>query len=241
MISDHITPTEYAAPQISVPSQPAGLLPRIREATRVWLGIEPRAAVVPVEEAPDISDETKDWPSVDVVYDEIHNMVKAQNDRLKIIDTKANFGLAAATLLTAGVTGLGRALAESGQRMVASGQEVALPQWPVFGADVPVTTMTDWVTIISLVIYALIAVSTYLAYRIRTYRDVANPRRLMDVYLYKAPAYTKAAIANQRAKNFAGNEAKINDKATWVNRAMILLIGEAALLVVIAIIQVAWL
>ncbi|MBA2520827.1 MAG: hypothetical protein H0V24_14275 [Chloroflexia bacterium] len=240
MISDHMRSSGYTAPQSAGSPQPLRLLSRLRASTRVWLGIETVAAV-PIEETTEISDENKDWPSIDVVFEQIEEMVKTQNDRLKTIDTKANFGLAAATLLTAGVTGLGRALADSGQRVAASGRDVALPHWPVFGGEVPVNSITDGVTIISLVMYALIALSTYLAYRIRTYREVANPKRLMDVYLYKEPAYTKAAIANQRAKNFGSNEAKINDKATWVNRAMILLVGEAALLVVIAIVQVAWL
>jgi len=234
MASEHIQPTTYAAPNVA-PSRPAvGLLPRLRDATRAWLGIETPALVATVEDTTDIPTDSQDWPSIDVVYDEVQDIVEAQNERLKIIDTKANFGLAAATLLTAGVTGLGRALVESGQ-------VVDAPQWPLFGGTMPVKQITDAVTVLSLVIYAAIAVSTYIAYRIQTFREVANPMRLVDVYLYKDPAYTKAALSKQRAKNFDTNEKKLNGKATWVNRAMALLIAEAGLLVVIAAIQIAWL
>lgn len=227
MVQDHLNPSSYSPPRLHPGRHTTRN--RLRTALRSWLAIEPTAAAVKSDDIEKIdqlptSGSDADWPSVEVVYDEVQAIVAAQNDRFKTIDTKANFGLAAATLLTAGVTGLGRALAESGQ--------------PV-GDTIRLTA--DIVTLASLALYALIAGLTYTAYRIQTFREVANPTRLVDVYLYKEPAYTKAALSKQRAKNFDDNEWKIDRKATWVNRAMVLLVVEAVLLVVIAFIQVVWL
>jgi hypothetical protein len=234
MITDHLRPTTYATPSKPAPRATSGALPRLRQAARSWLGIEPVASAVTVEDAPDLAEEHTDWPSIDVVYDEIQEMTKAQSDRNKIIDTKANFGLAAATLLTAGVTGLGRALSESGATV--GSQVVPIGPWT------PSTNqLVDGVTIASLVVFFLIALCTVLAYRIQTFRDVANPGKLMEVYLYKEPEYTKAALAQQRAKNFMTNEDRIDGKATWANRAMKLLVVEAGLLLLIAVLQVIWL
>lgn len=230
MISDHLKASSYAAPHVTPSRHAPGARERLLNLLRAKLAVSPSAAAVVETEVPEQAVTGQEWPSVDIVYDEMQQSMTAQNDRLKTIDTKANFGLAAATLLTAGVTGLGRALMESGQ-------EGATPVW--FG--IQANYIVDWVTIISLVVYAAIAYTTYRAYRIQTFKEVPSPQRLLDKYLYEEPEATKAAIANARLKAYTTNEGIAENKVTWVNRAMWLLIVEALLLVIIAVIQVAWL
>lgn len=189
MIGDQINPTSYGSPQVQPRSRVHGPIGRIRHALRGWLAIETATAVAAAEDIADEQAATRDWPSLDVVYEEMQDSISVQNDRIKGIDTKANFGLAAATLLTAAVTGLGRALLEAPQ-------QGANPVW--FG--LPATLVVDAVTIVSLGVYALIAFTTYRAYRIQTFKDVPAPQRLLDKYLYEAPEITKAAIARARVK-----------------------------------------
>lgn len=233
MLRDHFNPSGYPTPRLNSKRQTT--LDRLRGVLRSWLAVEIDApamtAADDVNEAPATD---RDWPSLEVVYKEVQDSVAAQNDRLKTIDTKANFGLAAATLLTAGVTGLGRALGESGRQLVAS-------SWKVFGIELQVNQLVDWVTIISLGIYAFIAFSTFMAYRLRTFKESPQPQPLIDKYIYEEPIFTKAAITKARVRDYGINQETIEAKAVWVSLAMMLLVVEALLLVAIAVIQVTWL
>jgi hypothetical protein len=176
----------------------------------------------------------QDWPSLDVVYAEVQNSIVLQNDRLKNIDTKANFALASATLLTAGVTGLGRALADAGRTG-------AVPSWTIQGLSVGADSVVDWVTVLSLGIYALIVFCTYNAYQLRDFMEAPDPAGLVSRYVHEDSTLTKATITKERAKNYARTEAQINVKARWTALAMRLLVVEALLLFLITIIQVIWL
>jgi hypothetical protein len=209
----------------------------LKEAVVRWLlallqAPAPAVAIEEHREEPSVAD--TDWPSLDEVYEQVKDRLAAQNDRVKTIDTKANFGLVAATLLTAGVTGLGKALVESGQK-------AAIPRWTILGIDIRADRLVDWVTVVSLGAFALAAVSAFMAYRVREFRESPNLKRLLDHYLNEDPRFTKAAILNQRARDYEFNEAVIASKLTWTLLAMLFLVVESILLVIIALIQVFWL
>lgn len=231
---DHLNRAGYTSPRSTADPQSVGLLPRLRDAIRSWLAVDSPASTAAGQVAVEAPAVAQDWPSLDEIYDEVKDSVAAQNDRLKTIDTKANFGLAAATLLTAGVTGLGRALVDAGQRAI-------VPSWTVLGIQLRADQVIDWVTIASLGIYGLVALSAYAAYRLRTFKEAPDPNRLVAMYIHVDPRITKATITSERAKNYAINEKKIGRKAWWTNLAMVFLILEAFLLFIIALIQVTWL
>jgi hypothetical protein len=88
----------------------------------------------------DTTVENVDWPSLDEVYTEVKDRISSQNDRNKTIDGKANFGLAAATLLTAGVTGLSKVVGD-----VATKSNVGKQDFILFHAHLG--TVADWITV----------------------------------------------------------------------------------------------
>jgi hypothetical protein len=221
---------------VRVPATPPAT--RLKNATVRWL-LSLLQAPAPPAVIETHTEETAttdaDWPSLDEVYDEVKDSIASQNDRLKSIDTKANFGLAAATLLTAGVTGLGKALSDPSASAKAG---VKHDLWLFCARG---DTLADWVTIASLVVYVLAATCAFAAYRLRTFNEVPNPDRLVKHYIYQDANQTKAAIANARAKAYASNEKTIDRKAFWTSASMVLLILEAVCLLLIAFIQVKWL
>lgn len=234
MLSDQAKPTGYASAPTGTGRPSARIGDRLRAALRVWLVLPAPLTAAAADDLTESATAIVDWPSLDIVYEEIQDSIAAQNDRLKSIDTKANVGLVAGTLLTAGVTALGRALVDAGQ-------EIAVPRWQILGFDLNGSQVVDWVTIVSLGAYALVAIGAYMAYRPRSFKEAPDPQRLVSKYIYEEPALTKATITNVRAKNYAINETLIERKAWWTNFAMIFLVLEALLLFTIALIQVAWL
>jgi len=232
MQKPHLHAAGYVPPRPTPRS--GGLLVWLREAVRSWREVTVPASAIVVDDTTEAQTAVEDWPSLDVVYDEVQDSITAQNVRLKTIDAKANFGLVAGTLLTAGVTGLGRALVDGGR-------EVATPRWEILGITLQANQVVDWVTITSLGAYALIAICANAAYRLRTFKEAPNPQRLVTKYIYEDPRITKTTITSVRAKNYASNEKTIEVKAWWTNLAMVFLVVEAFLLFVIAVIQVAWL
>lgn len=228
MQKQQVNPAGFAPSHPSIP-----LHDRVRDAVRAWLAVDQAVPVI-VEHAEETLLTSADWPSLDVVYEEVQDAIAAQNERLKTIDTKANFGLVAGTLLTAGVTGLGRALVEAGNI-------VASPRWLIGDNTLHASQVVDAVTVLSLLAYAAIAVCAYVAYKLRTFKEAPQPQRLIEKYVYEDPNITKAAITKQRAKNYENNETQIELKAKWTNLAMVFLIVEAFLLLVIAVVQVTWL
>jgi hypothetical protein len=182
----------------------------------------------------DTTVENVDWPSLDEVYTEVKDRISSQNDRNKTIDGKANFGLAAATLLTAGVTGLSKVVGD-----VATKSNVGQRDFILFHAHLG--TVADWITVASLAVYGMAAISAYMAYHLRAFRESPKPQRLVEHYVNQDPRITKATITRELAKDYAFNEDVIDEKVKWTNRTMVFLIVETALLLLIALIQVIWL
>lgn len=170
------------------------------------------------------------WLSLDLVYEELQESATAQIERLKSIDTKANFGLVAGTLLTAGVTGLGRALLDATQ-------SAGPPTWSILGVNLAANQVVDALTVLSLGAYALIAFCTFQAYRLRMFQEAPNPEVLVTKYIYEPPRITKGVIIDARADNLATNEKVIGQKVVWTKRAMVFLVVEALLLFVIGIVE----
>lgn len=216
-----------------------------------WSGISERllrslsrantpTAVIAAQNVPQAEEEAEeaqgavDWPSLDEVYEEVKERIEVQNEQIKTLDTKANFGLAAATLLTAGVTGLGRALGET-QR---TGE---IESWNILGRSITAENLVDWITIASLGAYVVAALGAYFAYKLRTFKVSPNPRRLIDKWIHEDPSETKAALTRSRVQDYEFNETVIETKVKWTNTAMIALVIEAVLLLAIAVVQVLWL
>jgi len=177
----------------------------------------------------------EDYPSLDIAYDGVKDVLAQQTDRLKSVETKANFGLASATLLTAGVTGLGKALNDATK----DGAPVPLIDFWKF--HVKADNAINWLTIAALVTYASIILFIFMAYRIRDFYESPDPKRLVESYISQPAWETKAMILDARAKDYTSNEVLLCLKARWANVAMVLFLVEAVLLCVIAFVQVKWL
>lgn len=242
MISDHSKSVAYR-------ERSSGLLGSARTRLGYWLlGSQPvrldtsddrfQASIDMDIETEEMDEYSLAWPSLDAVYEEVKDRIDVQNDQIKTLDAKANFGLVAATLLTAGVTGLGRALVES--QAPDAGITPTPASLGILGWNIEGAALVDWVTVLSLGAYVVAAIGAYFAYRLRDFKVSPNPISLRENYLDKDPAYTKGAITNSRVKDYLANEDVIKGKVRWTNVAMAALVAEAILLLLIGLVQVWW-
>lgn len=180
------------------------------------------------------------WPSLDLLYDEIQGRIAAQDAQISGLDSKANFGLASATLLTAGVTGLTKTIDEvqrPAEGSPASSIQPAIVDLWVVG-EFKATGVVDALTIVSLVVYVLVIAFSFLAYRVRHWHVTPNPQQVLHEASWWPEEQTKATLAVKRADDFRLNEEKVLSKARWVRLALAALMVEAALLLTIALVQV---
>jgi len=81
--------------------------------------------------------------------------------------------------------------------------------------------------------------SAYQAYKVRGYATVPNPKVLLTEY-WTSPAFdTKARLAATMAEVIEENERLTDSKARWVRVAMRSLLSEAAMLLLLLVLQVA--
>ncbi len=151
------------------------------------------------------------WPSLELIYDEIKGRLTYQVAQIGALDTKANFGLGSATLLTAGVATLGETVGTS--------------------------FIAALLTIAALAVYVLVIVIvfSFCAYRLRPWSVTPNPRQVLDDAASWSEEETRARLAKQRVEDFERNEREISIKAMWVRRTLYALMFEGALLLLIAI------
>ncbi len=179
-------------------------------------------------------------PSVDVIYSEVTGRLSAQDAQIATLDSKANFGLGSATLLTAGVTGLATAVDEarepSQDRSMAAERVATADLW-WFGEH-NAERLTDYITLASLGVYVLVIVFSFLAYNLRQWRVTPQPAPFFDEALSWPAESTKVQLAVQRIEDFEFNEKKIKAKVRWVRFAMLALLFEAILLLAVTVVQV---
>ena len=156
------------------------------------------------------------WPAIDIVYQELIDRAKGQQEHIKILDTKANFGLGSATILTA---------------------SLALQQ-----AAESASAQTGWsgaVVVVALVAYLVVVISSFSAYRLRQVWVTPDPIVLTKEVVYETPDRAKSALSVARAEALVNNEEIIRSKVFWTKNALAGLFVEALALLIIAVAQMA--
>lgn len=156
--------------------------------------------------------------TVEIALEEVRLAIARQDAQTATLDSKANFGLGSATLLTA-ILGFHQASAHSARA----------PFWVV---------ATIVCTIIGFGVYGYVVWSSYQAYKLRTFEAVPDPRELEDTYLNVEPDDIRLALIKARSKAFTHNYDLLTDKAKWTNKALKALGCEALTLGLISLIQI---
>lgn len=146
--------------------------------------------------------------SIDIVYDELKKRITVQDAQIGALDGKANFGLASASLLTAGIAGL--------QNTFLTAQKAGpVSNISIFGFMVSPTTLINVLTVASFVAYVVVVLTAYMAYRILDFRVVPIPDKFVEKYLDKPPLYTKKRLIRTLVVAFHENERLVNQKVRW--------------------------
>jgi hypothetical protein len=172
--------------------------------------------------------------NLDVILTYVKERGAAQNAQITSLDGKANFGLAAASLLTTGVASLHAAFL-SAQRLDPSRGAGAL-LFPRLDPQIFAPIALAF-TALAFATYVVVVFSAYQAYKVRGYTTVPNAKTLLNEY-WTSPAFdTKARLAATMAEVIEENEHKTDAKAWWVRVVMRSLLVEAALLLLLLVLQ----
>lgn len=175
---------------------------------------------------------TENLESLDVVFEQVEGRMAAQDAQISSLDGKANFSLASATLLTAGVTAL--------QSAFSTAQDAGTPNdFLVFGLSLPPAVVVEVLMIVSLLAYVVVVYAAYQAYRVRNFKAVPKVRTLRDKYLQKPEGETKKAMVDAWVEVFSRNEDLINNKIWWTNVVLFALALEAFLLLLMTTTELA--
>jgi hypothetical protein len=180
-------------------------------------------------------DSTKErQENLDVILTYIKERAAAQNAQITSLDGKANFGLAAASLLTTGVASLQAAFLAA-QRLDAIRPTGGL-LFPRLDPQI-LSPVASAFSVLAFATYIVVVFSAYQAYKVRAYTTVPNAKNLLNDY-WTSPAFdTKARLAATMAEVIEENEVQTDAKARWVRVVMRSLLVEAALLLVMLILQ----
>lgn len=160
----------------------------------------------------DVVDVQVRGPSLDVVYEYVKDQVGVQNDQINALDGKAGFILGSASLLTAGAASFQAVLSDSSSKLLANGLNPFVLQG---------------ITVLALVFYLLVVYSSYQAYKLRSYPSVGDVRLLRNKYEAKSVEATKGSLLDTMLIVIQYNHELIDDKANWLQRALILFVIEA--------------
>lgn len=150
--------------------------------------------------------ETTSAVSVDLVYEQVIRTVDAQHDHIMAIDAKVSFILTAASIVIGfqGLLGVGSSI---GMRN---------PLWiaPAF------------------VIYILLLISTFQAYRLREFKSRGLDPAELQTYYCDSIEFTKRQFVATLRLAYEENLPKIDRKVCWLQRAEKLLVAEIVALVI---------
>jgi hypothetical protein len=161
--------------------------------------------------------------NLDVILTYIKERTAAQTAQIAALDGKANFGLAAASLLTTGIASL---------HNVDPGKQSALPLLPHLAPSI-LLPAAGVVTGVAFATYIVVVYSAFQAYKVRGYMTVPDARVLLSEYWWKSSFETKADLASTMAAAIEKNEPEVTVKARWVRIVTTSLLVEAVLLLLL--------
>ncbi len=153
--------------------------------------------------------------SLDIIFAEVKDRLKAQSDQIKALDQKAGLVVSSSSLIITIGAGLRTALEKSGPA------EVTLPSVCSFALFV-----------LAGVLYLLTMIFAFRAYSLLRYRRDPEPRPLREHYMFENPTSTKRKILANMIQCFEENQKIIHhNKVRNLRIALSLLIAETMALV----------
>lgn len=169
-------------------------------------------------------------PSLDFIFDQVKSRSAVQDEQISALDRKSNFGLASATLLTAGIAGLYKILSSLSADSAATGLSF-------FSISINLAPVINFMVCAAGATYLAVVFTTYRAYKIRDFSVVPEPRSLVEKYLHKPEEHTKEVLLSTLLEAFDNNEKLIGKKVFWTNWVLRSLFAEAILLLLMALLQ----
>lgn len=164
------------------------------------------------------------FPSLDLIFLLTKERVNAQFQQVNALDSKANFMLGSSTALISAALVL---------------QSVLLPQTnnylpaKLIPTYCPTNTLLQILPLlILLALYLTTIVTTFLAYKIRWYKQAPEPSELYRNYLHREESSTKAEVFRAMVEAYKENDKVIRSKVLWIKISFILLSFEATTLTI---------
>lgn len=151
--------------------------------------------------------------SVELIHAEIKGRMNEQNAQIATLDTKANFGLGSASLLTAAIIALHSSVEGHG-------------------------LIVNLLTALSLFAYSAVALFSFLAYKLRTFETPPAPEALMLYYIESQPDETMETLIKEMVDAYNKNLKPIRRKILYTKLTLFSLLVEAGLLMSIACAQI---
>lgn len=162
--------------------------------------------------APPVNDGSS---SLDLIFTEVKERLTRQSAQVSALDSKTNFGLGSASLLTA-LLGLQQGLQKPGH--------------------VPAPLMIPLIALVFLS-YLGVVFASYQAYRLRGYAVVPQPVVLRDEYLDEGIDETKRMLIEACILAYRENTILLDEKIAWTDRALGGLAVEAVLLAIVRLVK----
>ena len=159
------------------------------------------------------SDHYPSFPSLNLAFDITREILASQFERGNALDTKANFILGSATALVSTALVL--------QAVLPTGHCSMLPN--KFLQVLPLLLL--------LLVYLLVIFMAFQAYRVVDYKQAGNPVEFYESDdLFKEEHTVKAEVFRVMVQAYKHNHKMLENKASWVNKAFLLLGCEAIVL-----------
>lgn len=167
-------------------------------------------------------------PSLDVVFDYVKIYSESQDTQISALDSKAGFVLGSASLLTTGVSVFQSSSLSASAQLVIRGIIPVWSYWLVFS-----------LLCLALITYALSVLTAYQAYKVQGYSTISEIKLLRDKYIDEAPDVTKQALLDTMVEAVEINKVKVENKAVWTKRSLVLLGVEAVFVAILISVQLA--
>jgi hypothetical protein len=164
-------------------------------------------------------------------FDQVKNRIACQDEQISSLDGKSNFGLASATLLIAGITGLHKAL----QPLQQSTHSIISKVLPT---GIRPELIIDSLTLFAIIVYVLVVATAYRAYKIRDFVVVPEPREFFNKYLYKPEKFTKETLLATMVEAFYINQGIVDKKLFWTSWVLRGLLVEIVFIFMLTILQI---
>jgi len=172
----------------------------------------------------------KDYPGLNVVYEEVRNRVDQQLEQANAIDAKANLGIVSASLILGAIATLREAMSSP----------TFHPEKPLtpFSPFVSVGQASDWSIYAGMLCYVIVLFTSWRAYLIRGFKVIPPSGRnpfMLQTFLWETAYMTeneaKEELTIKRVdEDLVENQNSIECKLRWTRRSIRWVLIEGVLL-----------